>query len=51
MSQSDPVTEADREIESYIRERISEAYLTHGIIGEEHDDKMALAIARGSSIR
>jgi histidinol phosphatase-like enzyme (inositol monophosphatase family) len=36
----DPVTEADREIESYIRERISEVYPTHGIIGEEHDDKI-----------
>jgi myo-inositol-1(or 4)-monophosphatase len=35
----DPVTEADREIESYIRERISESYPGHGIIGEEHDEK------------
>lgn len=35
----DPVTRADKEIESYIRERISEVYPGHGIIGEEHDEK------------
>lgn len=36
----DPVTDADREIESFIRERISEAYPGHGIIGEEHGEKV-----------
>jgi myo-inositol-1(or 4)-monophosphatase len=36
----DPVTAADREIESYIREKISGVYPTHGIIGEEHEDKI-----------
>jgi len=35
----DPVTAADREIEAYIRERISEVYPGHGIVGEEYDDK------------
>jgi len=35
----DPVTEADREIEAFIRERISETYPKHGIVGEEHADK------------
>lgn len=31
----DPVTRADREIEAFIRDRISNAYPGHGIIGEE----------------
>lgn len=31
----DPVTQADREIEAFIRDRISEAYPGHGIVGEE----------------
>jgi myo-inositol-1(or 4)-monophosphatase len=32
----DPVTEADRRIETLIRERLSAAYPDHGIVGEEH---------------
>lgn len=31
----DPVTRADREIEAYIRDRISTAYPEHAIVGEE----------------
>ncbi|MBF8269652.1 MAG: putative inositol mono-phosphatase (suhB-like) [Gammaproteobacteria bacterium] len=31
----DPVTRADREIESYIRERISTTYPEHALVGEE----------------
>ena len=31
----DPVTQADKEIEAYIRKQISEAYPTYGIVGEE----------------
>ncbi len=33
-----PVTLADMEIETRIREEIAHAYPTHGVIGEEHDD-------------
>ena len=32
----DPVTEADRGIESFIRRRLREAFPDHGIVGEEH---------------
>jgi histidinol phosphatase-like enzyme (inositol monophosphatase family) len=32
----DPVTEADRETERAIRQRINERYPDHGILGEEH---------------
>ncbi|MFQ5660412.1 MAG: histidinol-phosphatase [Gammaproteobacteria bacterium] len=32
----DPVTEADRDIESYLRRRITEACPGHSIVGEEH---------------
>ncbi len=32
----DPVTAADREIESYLRDRIGERFPGHGIVGEEH---------------
>jgi fructose-1,6-bisphosphatase/inositol monophosphatase family enzyme len=31
-----PVTQADRECELMIRQRIKQAYPTHGILGEEH---------------
>jgi histidinol phosphatase-like enzyme (inositol monophosphatase family) len=31
-----PVTVADRQIESFIRQRIRERYPTHGLLGEEH---------------
>ncbi len=37
----DPVTQADREVEEYIRARISEKYPDHGIIGEEFGIKGA----------
>ncbi len=32
----DPVTEADKRIETAIRDRLTEAFPTHGIVGEEH---------------
>lgn len=32
----DPVTRADREVETFIRDAIGRRYPTHGIIGEEH---------------
>lgn len=32
----DPVTEADRGIETFLRERLRSAYPGHGIVGEEH---------------
>lgn len=32
----DPVTAADREIESFLRERIAQRFSGHGVIGEEH---------------
>ena len=32
----DPVTEADREVEARIRERIVERYPKHGVVGEEY---------------
>jgi myo-inositol-1(or 4)-monophosphatase len=32
----DPVTAADREIESFLRERIAQRFSDHGVIGEEH---------------
>jgi myo-inositol-1(or 4)-monophosphatase len=32
----DPVTEADRGIETFIRRRLHEAFPDHGIVGEEH---------------
>lgn len=35
-SHFDPVTEADRQAEAVIRERIQAAYPNHGILGEEH---------------
>jgi fructose-1,6-bisphosphatase/inositol monophosphatase family enzyme len=31
-----PVTEADRQIEAVIRQRIRERYPSHGLLGEEH---------------
>jgi histidinol-phosphatase len=31
-----PVTEADRQIEAFIRQRIRERYPSHGLLGEEH---------------
>ena len=34
----DPVTEADRESEAYLREQIHAAYPEHSILGEEGDD-------------
>ena len=34
----DPVTEADREIETHIRARIRARYPEHGILGEEHGE-------------
>ena len=40
------VTEADREIERLIRERIADAYPTHGIVGEEFGDDGARAADR-----
>ena len=39
----DPVTEADRLVETTIRERIAERFPDHGIVGEEH------GVVRGSS--
>lgn len=33
-----PVTQADRAIETAIRQQISDAFPTHGILGEEHED-------------
>ena len=39
----DPVTEADRGIESMLRARIEAAYPTHGIAGEEHGAKPGTA--------
>lgn len=35
----DPVTVADREIESHIRARIGARYPGHGIVGEEHGER------------
>ena len=35
---STPVTLADMEIETCIREEIGRVYPTHGVLGEEHDD-------------
>lgn len=35
---STPVTLADMEIETCIREEIARVYPTHGVLGEEHDD-------------
>lgn len=35
----DPVTEADRNIEIYLRKKIHQQYPEHGIIGEEHGVK------------
>ena len=35
----DPVTEADRAIEAFIRERITDAYPGHGVIGEEYGEQ------------
>ena len=35
---STPVTLADMEIETRIREEIARVYPTHGVLGEEHDD-------------
>jgi myo-inositol-1(or 4)-monophosphatase len=32
----DPVTRADREVETFIRDAISQRFPSHGIIGEEH---------------
>lgn len=32
----DPVTRADREVETFLRERIAARYPGHGIVGEEH---------------
>jgi histidinol phosphatase-like enzyme (inositol monophosphatase family) len=37
----DPVTEADRRIESLIRERLSAEFPSHRIVGEEHGDSGA----------
>jgi myo-inositol-1(or 4)-monophosphatase len=37
----DPVTRADKETESCIRRAIEDRWPTHGIIGEEHDNKPA----------
>jgi histidinol-phosphatase len=34
----DPVTEADREVETFIRKAIESSFPKHGIIGEEHGD-------------
>ncbi len=36
----DPVTEADKAIESYIRARISESFPEYGIVGEEQHEKI-----------
>jgi len=38
-NQYDPVTAADRNVERYLRERISERFPDHGIVGEEEDNK------------
>jgi len=35
----DPVTEADRGIESFIRRRLRDAFPDHGIVGEEHGNE------------
>ena len=37
----DPVTAADREIESQLRREIGRRFPSHGVIGEEHDNKRA----------
>lgn len=36
----DPVTEADREIESFVRDKITKSYPGHTIVGEEHGISM-----------
>ncbi len=37
----DPVTAADREIETFLRDRIAERFPAHGVIGEEHGSTAA----------
>jgi len=39
----DPVTEADKAIEAYIRARISESFPEYGIVGEEQGEKIGKA--------
>ncbi len=42
----DPVTRADKEVETLIRQRIGDVYPSHGIIGEEFE-----AVNKGSSLQ
>lgn len=47
-----PVTQADRAIETLVRDRITAHYPDHGIVGEEHGDRRrGSAAGSGSSTR